>query len=88
MANRVTWAEVKALFTQADRDHMLAVRGFDLWNCADVQKWAHLILQRVTDQNNPMPPQPWASHNGEDGPWSDDKVKVLQAWMDDGMACS
>lgn len=87
MSEPVTWAEVKALFTQADRDKMMQISQFDLWDCADVQGWAAAILARVSDPDDPMPPQPWASHNGEEGPWPPERIAIFKAWMDNGMPC-
>ena len=67
---------IKPLFTQMDRDHMLAARHFDLWLYEDVKTWASAILSAVSPPNPAMPP----SNSGE-APWSSTEVALFQEWI-------
>jgi hypothetical protein len=70
-------ADIKPLFTQMDRDHMLAASHFDLWLYADVKIWASAILKTVSPPNPTMPP----ASSGE-SPWSSAQVALFQEWID------
>jgi len=67
-------ADIRPLFTQLDRDHML--KSFDLWNYDDVKKNAQAIYAAV--ETGMMPPA------SEEPRWSADKVQKLKQWMDEG----
>jgi len=67
-------SDVKGMFTQLDRDHML--NSFDLWKYDDVKANAAAICDSV--EAGRMPPASVAPR------WSDDKVKTFKQWMQDG----
>jgi len=66
--------EIKPLFTETDRDHMLFM--FDLWSYRDVKANADDVYDAVA--NGRMPPAQVG------GPWSKDKVDLFKQWMDNG----
>jgi hypothetical protein len=69
--------DIKPMFTQLDRDHMLNDVGlFDLWDYNDVKSNASSILNAV--KSGKMPPP-------EDEPrWTTDKVQKFQDWINQG----
>jgi len=67
-------ADIKPLFTQIDRDHMLS--SFDLWKYDDVKANADAIYGTV--ESGSMPPP------SVEPRWSTDKVSLFKQWMDDG----
>jgi hypothetical protein len=74
-----TYAEdIKPLFTQMDRDHMLAKAGFDLWKFDDVKTWAARIYTTV--QAGTMPPK----GTEPEAPWPSEKIALFKAWIDGG----
>ena len=70
-------ADIKLLFTQMDRDHMLG--SFDLWGYDDVKAHAVEILKSVSPPNPFMPP----ADSGEP-PWIDAQVARFKEWIDAG----
>jgi len=73
-------ADIRPLFTDIDINHM---RFFcDLSNYDDVKTNADDIVGRLKGQGGPvMPPPP---NRGGDGPWSQEKIALFQAWIDGG----
>jgi CDGSH-type Zn-finger protein/truncated hemoglobin YjbI len=67
----VTFAHVKPLFRQSDRDSMRW--AFDLWSYDDLRDHAEAILARVRAGDMPC-----------DGAWPPARVAVLQRWIDGG----
>jgi hypothetical protein len=67
-------SDVKPLFTQLDRDHMLG--SFDLWKYEDVKTNAQAIYGAV--ESGSMPPP------NVEPRWTADKVKTFEQWIDDG----
>ena len=73
--------QIKPLFTEMDRDHMLKVRfiKLDLWSYDSVKAVATEILDAVSAGSMPPPgTEPSA-------PWTQDKVQLFQQWINDGM---
>jgi len=71
-------ADIKPLFTQLDRDHMLKM--FDLWKYDDVKGSASSICQAL--ENQIMPPK----GSEPQAPWPVEHVTLFKAWMDGGFA--
>ncbi len=69
-------ADIKPLFTQLDRDHML--KKFDLFMYDDVKTFATEIYQTLKNQT--MPPK----GSEPQAPWPDEDVARFKAWMDGG----
>jgi hypothetical protein len=71
--------DILPLFTQVDIDHMAGF-GVEL----DNYDWIKVPLNAqnvyATVESKQMPP----SRGGGAGPWSDDKVALLKAWIDGG----
>jgi len=65
--------DIRPKFTDEDIDHMKDL-GIDLSDYPTVRDNADLILERLTDQNNPMPPAPR-------GPWPPEWIQCFQQWM-------
>jgi hypothetical protein len=70
-------ADIRPKFTDEDVDHMKDF-GIDLSDYANVRETADLILDRLKDVDNPMPPAPR-------GPWPADWINCFQQWIDAGM---
>jgi hypothetical protein len=70
--------DIMPLFTQMDREHMIAKGGFDLWTFDDVKTWAARIL--ATLQAGTMPPK----GTEPSAPWPGEKVALFKAWIDGG----
>jgi len=68
--------DIRPKFTNEDVDHMKRF-GMDLGDYATVRDNADLILERLLDADNPMPPAPR-------GPWSPDWIQCFQQWIDGG----
>ena len=68
--------DIRPKFTTEDVDHMKDF-GIDLSDYATVRDNADLILNRLQDQDNPMPPAPG-------GPWTPDWIQCFQQWMAGG----
>lgn len=68
--------DIRPKFTTEDIDHMNDL-GIDLSDYATVSDNADLILTRLMDQDNPMPPAPR-------GPWPPDWIQCFQQWIDGG----
>jgi hypothetical protein len=66
--------DVKPMFTQLDRDHML--KWFDLWKYDDVKAHADAIHDNVASGKMPPP--------GVEPRWSPDKVQRFKQWVQDG----
>ena len=60
--------DVKPLFRESDRASMH--KAFDLWNYDDVVKHQDAIVERLADGTMPC-----------DGPWPNDRVELLRAWI-------
>jgi hypothetical protein len=71
--------DIKPLFTQMDRDHMIRARHFDLWSYQDVKTRATPILNAVSPPNPSMPP----SNSGE-SQWTAEMVSLFRQWIADG----
>jgi hypothetical protein len=67
-------SDIRRLFTQLDRDHML--KSFDLWSYDDVKKNAQAIYAVV--ESGKMPPP------DEEPRWSRDSVQKLKQWIEGG----
>ena len=65
--------DVKPLFRERDRESMLSVAKFDLWEHGDVAQRSSAILKRLEDGSMPC-----------DQPWPKDGVEVFRRWIDDG----
>lgn len=63
--------DVKPLFRAEDRKSMAF--AFDLWDCADVRKWASPILERVAEGTMPC-----------DVPWDSKRIETLRGWAQGG----
>ncbi len=70
--------DIKPLFTQMDRDHMVTAGGFDLWKFDDVKARAARI--HATLQAGTMPPK----GTEPEAPWSAEKVALFREWIDGG----
>ncbi|MDQ2680004.1 MAG: hypothetical protein M3Y21_03145 [Candidatus Eremiobacteraeota bacterium] len=70
--------DIKPLFTQLDRDHMMKM--FDLWKYDDVKASAAGIYKTLQDQS--MPPK----GSEPQAPWPVEDVALFKAWMDAGCA--
>ena len=78
-ANTLSFAaDIKPLFTQLDRDHMMKM--FDLWKYDDVKASSAEIYKSLKDQS--MPPK----GSEPQAPWPDERVALFKAWMDAGCA--
>ena len=64
--------QIKPLFREHDRESM--IRAFDLWSYDDVVRNHDAILGRLREGTMPC-----------DGAWPDERVAVLQRWVDTGM---
>jgi hypothetical protein len=51
--------------------------GMDLSDYATVRDNADVILERLNDPDNPMPPAPR-------GPWSQEWIDCFKQWIDSG----
>ena len=71
-------ADIKPLFTQLDRDHM--IKMFDLWKYDDVKASAAKIYESLRNQS--MPPK----GSEPEAPWPDERVSLFKRWMDAGCA--
>lgn len=71
-------ADIKPLFTELDRDHMM--KKFDLWKYDDVKAFAPGIYQTLKNQS--MPPK----GSEPQAPWPVEDVALFKAWMDRGFA--
>jgi hypothetical protein len=67
-------SDIKSMFTQLDRDHML--KSFDLWKHDDVKTHAAAIYAAV--ESGKMPPA------GEEPRWTADKLNTFKQWMQGG----
>jgi hypothetical protein len=67
-------SDIKPLFTEMDRNHMLKM--FDLWSYDAVKANAAAIYSTV--ESGKMPPP------GTEPRWTADKVQKLKQWIDDG----
>ena len=72
--------DIQPLFTDMDRQHMIAAGHFDLWKYEDVRTRAQGIYRAV--QSGAMPP----AKSEPSAPWTPDKVSLFKAWMDGGYA--
>ena len=63
-------------FTTEDIDHMNRF-GIDLSDYTTVRDNADLILTRLLDSDNPMPPEPR-------GPWSAEWIQCFKDWIKNG----
>ena len=68
--------DIRPKFTPEDISHMKPKR-IDLSSHADVAKNADLILERLKDPDDPMPPKPR-------GPWPPDWIKCFEDWIKNG----
>ena len=68
--------DIRPKFTEEDVEHMNDF-GIDLSDYATVSESADLILERLLDNVNPMPPKPR-------GPWSADWIDCFRQWIDGG----
>jgi hypothetical protein len=67
-------SDIKPLFTQLDRDHMLG--SFDLWKYDDVKTHATAIYASVEAGRMPPP--------SVEPRWSAEKLATFHQWMEDG----
>ena len=66
--------DVKPLFRERDREAMLRVANFDLWQRDDVAENAEAILDRLKDGSMPC-----------DGAWPPERIEAYRRWIDEGM---
>lgn len=69
--------DVRPKFTDEDVTHMNDMVGMDLNDYVTVRDNADLILERLQDAGNPMPPEPR-------GPWPADWIACFQQWIKNG----
>ena len=62
-------SDIKPLFRDLDRNNMIF--AFDLWSLDEVKENAAEILARLEAGSMPC-----------DGPWDQDKIEKLRAWID------
>lgn len=70
-------ADVRPKFTEEDVEHMNDQVGLDLDDYATVRDNADLILTRLRDAENPMPPEPR-------GPWPAEWITCFEQWISNG----
>jgi len=68
--------DIRPKFTTEDVEHMNGM-GLDLNDYTTVSGNADLILSRLTDAGNPMPPEPR-------GPWPSDWIECFKDWIANG----
>jgi hypothetical protein len=68
--------DIRPKFTTEDVDHMNDL-GMDLNDYSAVKDNADLILSRLKDTDNPMPPPPR-------GPWSPEWIECFEQWIQSG----
>jgi len=68
--------DIRPKFTTVDVEHMTDM-GLDLSDYNTVSNNADLILTRLTDTDNPMPPAP-------EGPWPPDWIQCFKDWIANG----
>lgn len=68
--------DIRPKFRDEDVDHMNDL-GMDLNDYSAVKSNADLILARLTDPDNPMPPQPR-------GPWPPEWIQCFKEWIKRG----
>ena len=66
-----TFAHIRPLFRESDRDAMEA--WFDLWDWNDVRDNADAILERLEEGSMPC-----------DEPWDDESVALFRRWLEAG----
>jgi hypothetical protein len=69
--------DIRPKFTDEDVEHMNDMVGMDLNDYATVRDNADLILMRLRDTFNPMPPEPR-------GPWSAEWIACFEQWIANG----
>ena len=65
--------DIRPLFRTKDIECMRDF-GFDLGKLSDVRMRSADIYARLSGKSMP-----------EDGPWSDDKIRLFKEWMEEGM---
>ena len=68
--------DIRPKFTTEDVDHMNDM-GIDLSDYATVRDNADLILTRLLDTDNPLPPKPR-------GPWPPEWIQCYKDWIKNG----
>ena len=68
--------DIRPKFTTEDVDHMNDL-GLDLNNYSSVKDNADIILTRLRDPDNPMPPPPR-------GPWPPEWIQCFKDWIANG----
>ena len=68
--------DIRPKFTTQDVEHMIGM-GINLGDYSSVSSNAELILTRLTDTDNPMPPAP-------EGPWPADWIECFKDWIANG----
>lgn len=66
--------DIRPKFTEEDVRHMNDMVGMDLNDYATVRDNAELILERLTSDTAPMPPEPR-------GPWPAEWIQCFQEWI-------
>lgn len=69
--------DIRPKFTDEDVQHMNDQVGMDLNDYQTVKDNANLILKRLTDPGNPMPPAPR-------GPWPPEWIQCFGEWINNG----
>jgi hypothetical protein len=69
--------DIRPKFTDEDVDHMSDMVGMDLASYETVRDNADLILARLRDTDQPMPPAPR-------GPWSQAWIDCFTQWITNG----
>lgn len=70
-------ADIRPKFIPEDVEHMNDQVGMDLGDYATVRDNADLILRRLQDSANPMPPPPR-------GPWPKEWIDCFKQWIASG----
>ena len=66
-------AQIRPLFRPKDRQSMIAIRKFDLWDYNDVSSHADVILKRLSAGTMPC-----------DGAWPKEQVILFRRWVEGG----
>jgi hypothetical protein len=71
MSESPTFADVRRLFRENDREEMLW--AFDLWSSEDVRQQRDLILERLESGDMPC-----------DDRWPDEHIELFRRWIEAG----
>jgi hypothetical protein len=63
--------DIKPLFSQSQRDCMVAARHFDLFKYEDTKLWCAKIISRLKDGSMP---------DDETAPWPAERIALIEDW--------